>query len=182
MEKSGDDDGAYEDDEEEVFGPDFPEVEAAIRSALERFGNIFVKLNWSSCEDAQWTQATGTKLSTLMDVFVILKSSDKIVHDLMMPFEHCSDIDAGTSTPKVNYNLVLRKWINMNPSMEFRCFISDNNIIGICQRDVRSFYDHIGTDKADIIDDIFDLFQRKIRNRFELSNCEYNFVAHSFNN
>ena len=46
-----------------------------------------------------------------------------------------------THPPKVT--LVLKKWANLNPSMEFRLFIKEDKLIGICQRDVTTFYDYL---------------------------------------
>ena len=62
--------------------PTFPEIELNIKQSIEKYGNVFPKLNWSAAEDAQWIQASGTKCGNLSEVFLLLKSSDKIVHDL----------------------------------------------------------------------------------------------------
>lgn len=62
-------------------------------------------------------------------MFLLLKSSDFINHDLNHAFEHCED-EAETSTPNVEYQLVLKKWHNIQPSMEFRVFVKNKEIIG----------------------------------------------------
>jgi hypothetical protein len=36
--------------------------------------------------------------------------------------------------------VVLRKWANLNPSMEFRLFVSNGSLVGISQRDVTTRY------------------------------------------
>ena len=74
------------DDSNDIDVIEFPRIEKQIRRSLRRFGNIFPKLNWSSCEDAHWIQACGSKCSSLTDIFLLLKSSDKIVHDLIDPY------------------------------------------------------------------------------------------------
>lgn len=89
-------------------------------------------------------------------------------------FEHCSDNEQA-SIENIKYELVCRKWININPSMEFRCFIAKNIIIGICQRDVRSYYEHLKKEKEDIIMDILDFFNRKIVHKFPLEKCNSSF-------
>ena len=68
-------------------------------------------------------------------------------------FEHCTDFDQ-ENAPKFQYQLILRRWLNINPSMEFRCFIRNQKLIAISQRDVRTFYDYIRMDKSEIIEDI----------------------------
>ncbi|XP_075585581.1 uncharacterized protein LOC124498536 isoform X1 [Dermatophagoides farinae] len=157
------------DNNEEINVIEFPQIEKRIRRSLRRYGNLFPKLNWSSCEDASWVQANGTKCSDLTSVFLMLKSSDKIVHDLIDPFDHCSDFDCH-NPPKFQYQLILRKWINMNPSMEFRCFIGNQTLLAICQRDVRTFYEYIGSEKSQIIQDIQNFFEENIRGKFPLDN------------
>lgn len=72
--------------DEEINVIEFPQIEKRIRRSLRRYGNLFPKLNWSSCEDASWVQANGTKCSDLTSIFLMLKSSDKIVHDLTDPY------------------------------------------------------------------------------------------------
>lgn len=36
--------------------------------------------------------------------------------------------------------LVLRNWMSVDPSREFRCFVRRGKLIGICQRDESNFY------------------------------------------
>lgn len=76
-----------EDDEEEdsLEPPEFPNVEQSIRQSIQKYQYVFPKLNWSACDDAKWIQASGTKCNTLSEVLILLKSSDKIVHDLTEP-------------------------------------------------------------------------------------------------
>lgn len=157
-----------EDDiEEDVDVPEFPELEASIRQSIRKYRFVFPKLNWSACEDAKWIQACGTKCNTLSEIFLLLKSSDKVVHDLTEAYKQCTDYSA-ESVPELEYSLVLRKWENINPSMEFRCFVGRNEVIGISQRDVRSYFSHLHRDKDQIISDILDFFRSRIRERFSL--------------
>jgi hypothetical protein len=39
--------------------------------------------------------------------------------------------------------LTLRKWFDLSPAMEFRCFVKAGNLRGICQRDVSNFYPYL---------------------------------------
>lgn len=72
-------------DEEEGILVEFPLIEKQIRRCLSEFKFVFPKLNWSSCEDSSWINTTGTKCSDLTGIFLLIKSSDKIVHDLTNP-------------------------------------------------------------------------------------------------
>lgn len=91
-------------------------------------------------------------------------------------FEHCTDFDR-ENAPKFQYQLILRRWLNINPSMEFRCFIRNQKLIAISQRDVRTFYDYIRMDKSEIIEDISNFFEENIEGKFPLDNCN----VHLFN-
>ena len=77
-----------------------------------------------------------------MDVYILLKSSDFVSHDLdeEQVFRGCDD-DAYAQTPGQNHNggdsqpqysleLVLRKWYHVDPSRELRCFVRGVRFIG----------------------------------------------------
>lgn len=97
---------------------------------------MFPKLNWSSPRDASWIVATNTlKCHHAADIFLLLKSSDFVAHDLAHAYEDCSDeaggqTGAGIRQRPERVELVLRKWFDLAPSMEFRCFVKDNKLVG----------------------------------------------------
>ena len=77
------------------------------------------------------------------DILLLLKSSDFISSDLTQPFLHCEtnndnnndnteeNNDNNIIDEKLNFYLILRKWYdNIVPSMEFRCYVSHNQIVG----------------------------------------------------
>lgn len=49
---------------------------------------------------------------------------------LLSRFEYCDDDENLKNETVVKYELVLRKWTDMNPANEFRCFVRDNELIG----------------------------------------------------
>lgn len=67
------------------------------------------------------------------EIYLLLKSSDFITHDLEHPFDDCTD------SQDIPYYLVLRKSFQLNPSLEFRCFVRNRQIIGISQREMNYF-------------------------------------------
>jgi len=76
----------------------FPELDAHIRAAIEAYGGgVFPKLNFSSPKDAAWLLPSSQPLrcTSPADVYMLLKSSDFISHDLSAEsvFEGCADID-----------------------------------------------------------------------------------------
>lgn len=62
-----------------------------------------------------------------MQVLLLLKSSDRIAHDICHVFDGC------TSRPvaPTEFILALRKWIPLRPEREFRCFVKDRDLIGL---------------------------------------------------
>lgn len=147
--------------------PDFPEFDAKINEALKTFRNkVFIKLNWSSPKDAYWAL---NKLSCdrLSDIYIQLRSSDFINHDLTEPFSDCEDKERSVEILKdLQYNLVLRDWISINSSMEFRCFVHRNILVGISQRDCRSFFQVLIDNRHEILDRIKSFYSEHIHGKF----------------
>ncbi|KAL4735976.1 cell division cycle protein [Aspergillus similis] len=162
-----DDDFSDDPDAEEEADPskDWPEIHAQIKSTIaELDGKVTPKLNWSAPKDAAWMAATNDlQCRTPNDIYLLLKSSDFITHDLEHPFDDCvpdtSYSPAPISTPpEVKYNLVLRKYVNFNPSLEFRCFVRNKILLCICQRDQNHF---------DFLFDLRDTLRSRIQSFFD---------------
>lgn len=147
------------DDDEALGDPSehFREVHERIKVTIaELGGSVAPKLNWSAPKDATWIAATNSmRCRSAGDVYLLLKSSDFVAHDLEMAFDGCEaeggpdeegaglargpDAVTETETEGIAYDLVLRKWVEMNPSLEFRCFVRGRALIGISQRDLNHF-------------------------------------------
>lgn len=156
---SGDD--ADNDDEDDEAAPavhDFPELDAQISQALADLGGtVFPKLNWSCPLDAAWMNAGSLKCYSLADVYVLLKASDRVMWDVECMLQ-------GTGRDKNRpdcVTLVLRKWANLLPSMEFRVFVQHNSIVGMCQRDCSTFYDFLAQEsETEAIAELLEAFCR----------------------
>lgn len=136
---------------------EWQELHTHIRSTIAEFGGkVTPKLNWSAPKDATWISATNDlQCRTANDIYLLLKSSDFVTHDLEHPFDGCvSDEEvaaadtqqqqqpspsATATRPEIPYHLVLRKYVNFNPSLEFRCFVRNRVLLCICQRDQNHF-------------------------------------------
>ncbi|KAI9102671.1 D123-domain-containing protein [Phlyctochytrium arcticum] len=166
--------GDEEADETESEAPSFPELQKQIEEAIEDLGGaVFPKLNWSSPKDAAWV-ATGStlKCTTVQDIFLLLKSSDFIVHDLDHAYDGCSQTETLTSPTRgaparaTSFDLVLRKWYDLAPSMEFRCFVKDNHLIGVTQRDAVNYYDFLPGLQDELRGYIIRFFETKVKENF----------------
>jgi hypothetical protein len=95
------------------------------------------KLNWSAPKDATFMSATNDMLcSSAGDIYLLLKSSDFITHDLDHAFD--DTVEEG-SAPVIPYHLVLRKAFNLNPALEFRCFVRNKTLLAVSQREMNYF-------------------------------------------
>lgn len=147
--------------------PRFPELEKEIASIISRLGgNVLPKLNWSAPKDATWLQPS-LQCQKPHEVFLLLKGSDFIAHDLNHSFDHCSTERKRPDT----FTLVLRKWYDLHESNEFRCFVSDNSLFAVSQRQTACFYEHlVQPNEIDSIrEEILSFFQGHIQGQFPLS-------------
>ena len=87
---------------------------------------------YNKLQDASWLLPPSSPLKCISpaDVYLLLKSSDFITHDLNpeIVFDGCH-LD-GSSLPPYNLELVLRKWYSVDRSRELRCFVRGNLLIG----------------------------------------------------
>jgi hypothetical protein len=128
----------------ETEQPTFPDFNAQVQAGIERLGGqVFCKLNWSAPRDASWVGvAHSLKCDSLDQIWLLLKSSEFIQHDLTQPFKDCCDVS--DEEFKGTYVLVLKKWSgDLNPATEFRCFVKNRKLFAIEQRDASSYFSHI---------------------------------------
>ena len=142
----------------------FPEFSREVSRHLSRYGgNVFIKLNWSSPKDATWMVLNrDLKCSSLSQIYLLLKSSDFIAHDLSQPFKDCDDVSPD-SLNEVTYSLVVRRWEDINPGTEFRCWIAGGDVVCLCQRDMTNFYPYMQREEESIKQDILTFFSEHIR-------------------
>ncbi|CAM1502960.1 Fc.00g077360.m01.CDS01 [Cosmosporella sp. VM-42] len=134
-------DSSDDEDEPERSPPNqrFPETHQLIKDTIAELGGaVAPKLNWSSPKDAQWISShqNTLKCTTPNDIYLLLKSSSFISHDLVHAFDGCTP--APLSQPHTPV-LVLRPFFNPHVAMEFRCFVKHRTLIGISQRDLNHY-------------------------------------------
>ena len=99
----------------------FPEFSKEVEKQISNFGGeVFIKLNWSSPKDATWMALNNSlRCNSLSQIYLLLKGSDFIAHDLNQPFKDCDDANP-EKLEEVQYSLVVRRWQDINPGTEFR--------------------------------------------------------------
>ena len=63
---------------------------------------------------------------TAVQVLLLLKSSDRVAHDICHAFDGCEAPPKGP----VQHALALRKWVALRPERELRCFVRQRELIG----------------------------------------------------
>ncbi|VVB07864.1 unnamed protein product [Arabis nemorensis] len=147
--------------------PSFPQLEIEIKESIETLGgSIFPKLNWSAPKDAAWiSPSQNLSCTCFSEIALLFRSSDSLLHDLCNAYDSCSD---KTSSRPQSFFLALRKWYpSLKPEMEFRCFVKSKELVGICQREVTTFYPVLVNEKDLLKGLIEEFFDENIRMEFE---------------
>ncbi|KZT11891.1 D123-domain-containing protein [Laetiporus sulphureus 93-53] len=178
-----------EDDEEEEPEEErrkfaFPELDEQIRATVSKYGAVFPKLNFSSPRDAAWMLPASSPLKCMSpaDVYLVLKSSDFVQHDLSPEhvFEGCETASPaqGITSPTLDYQLelALRKWYPVDQSRELRCFVRQEVLLGISQRDP-NYYDFWNEPETQrkVTDAVKDYWESNIKGRWEQTGGDYIF-------
>ena len=161
--------GFEDDDEEESqsedVAKDWRPLHEQIKATIKELGGkVLPKLNWSAPKDATHMLGNSMNCWSADDVYLLLKSSDFISFDLNHAFDDTVSGDA--QHVSIPFHLVLRKSFNMNPSVEFRCFVRGRRLIGATQRDI-NYYDFLHKDQDKLMGLIEDFFEDKLKDTFE---------------
>ncbi|XP_033342060.2 translation initiation factor eIF2 assembly protein isoform X1 [Megalopta genalis] len=153
--------------------PTFPEFSQKIQDVIDEYGAVFIKSNWKSPSDATWVAPTKTlKCKTLEEVYLLLKSSDRIAKDLSNVRDH-----ADKEIP-LESCLILKQWRDINPCTEFRCFVLKNDLIAISQRDISQYHSYNESEKYNIRTDIKSLFMEHIKDKFPLDDYSFDVIRY----
>lgn len=137
-------DSDSEDETPFEFSPEFMDFYRRVELTVADFQ--FPKLNWLAPKDARWINSNSLRCVTADDVLLLLKSSDHIADDLDAPFLEVKPPVTGGAN---SYSLVLKRWIDINPSQEFRIFVHDGKAVGASQRDL-NHYPHLAAAKSEL--------------------------------
>lgn len=147
----------------------FPELHQKIKDTIaELGGEVAPKLNWSSPRDAAWISPhqNTVKCTSPNDIYLLLKSSNFITHDL----DHAFDGTVATNTASSSSLafqpvLVLRSFFTPHQALEFRCFVKQRSLVAIAQRDL-NHYNFLQRLRPAIVARAKDLFDSKLRFTF----------------
>lgn len=142
------------------------DVHDKVKSAIaELGGRVVPKLNWSAPKDALQMNANTMECTKADEIYTLLKSSAFVTHDLENAFDDCIDEGEPLSMSQISYHLILRKSVNFNPSVEFRCFVRGGQLLAICQRDP-NYYEFLHKSQDQFRKAIQDFFDIRLRGTF----------------
>jgi hypothetical protein len=109
------------------------------------------------------------------EVLLLLKSSDRVAHDICSAMEEAQAAaavaepgatacaaggDAGAATAAeaaaaagahlVQHCLALRRWYDLQPGREFRCFVAGQRLAGVSQRDVTQCFEFLRAEQGEL--------------------------------
>ncbi|KAH7354133.1 D123-domain-containing protein [Plectosphaerella cucumerina] len=145
----------------------FPEIHKEIQDRIRELGGAVVpKLNWSSPKDAAWISPhqNTLKCTSPNDIYLLLKSSSFVSHDLEHAFDGTTETPSSASRP-FQPVLVLRPFFSPHPALEFRCFVKQRSLIGMCSRD-QNYYPFLDELRPAISGKIEDFFEDRLRYTF----------------
>lgn len=135
-------DAEAENGEMQNFSERFKDLHSDIESAIKELGGAVIpKLNWSAPKDARWMMPNN-KLRCISpsDIYLLLKSSDHIADDLDHAFDVADEVEESREGQRdIEYELVLKQWVDINPALEFRVFVKERKIIAVSQRDINHY-------------------------------------------
>jgi hypothetical protein len=148
------------DDENDEIVPEFKEIQSFIAETIKDFSIVFPKLNWSAPKDSTWILPENIlKCDTVEEVFMSLKSSEILQNEVL-------------ELVKNDKILVLKKWVNVDPTMEFRLFVNDG-LVGISQRDCTIVYPTLVNSKEFVEPILIEFFETVIQDVFPLDKCMF---------
>ena len=174
--KSWSDDSSADDASPRVplHHPDLQALTDTLTNTIQELGGSVVpKLNWSTPKDATWINEGTLKCATAGDVYLLLKSSDFCASDIALldtlnqaPPQSTTTTDDDHLVP---LHIVLRKWANLFPSQEFRCFVRQRQLIAVSQRHADQHFEHLPQEKDEFLGLLHDFIEDVILNNFPLS-------------
>ncbi|CAF9911586.1 MAG: hypothetical protein HETSPECPRED_000388 [Heterodermia speciosa] len=175
-------DSDSEEDEEPDPSLQWLDIHQKIKDTItELKGSVHPKLNWSAPKDATWIAATNSmECRTANDVYLLLKSSDFITHDLEQAYDGCEEEEEeegdgieDSRTEQIPYHLVLRQTIPaLVTSLELRCFVRGRELLCVCQRDL-NHYAFLPALVPKLRGSIADFFENNLRASFPDDNFVY---------
>ncbi|EFN57174.1 hypothetical protein CHLNCDRAFT_21599, partial [Chlorella variabilis] len=186
--------------------PELATLRQQLQAAIESLGGRVVpKLSWSCPKDAVWMSPSASLCcANAEEVLLLLRSSDRVAHDICHALQQAAGGAAdggadggaeagpsggaaasaaaggGAAVPAVQHCLALRRWHDLQPGREFRCFVRGGELVGASQRDVTHCYSFLRDERRELAAALQAFHARHIQGRFPHPHYTYDaYVAAS---
>lgn len=157
-------------------------LKTRVNSAIERLhGPVLAKLNWSSPKDAVWLSPNGLVCNNVDEVLLLLKSSDRIAHDVDLlrqlrsqetQSSHVSDQREGVERQWPACIAIIKQY-HLRPEREFRCFVKHHQLLGISQRDPTQHFPQLQAELTQIKEAVQRFHEFHVFQKHSVSNYTY---------
>eukprot|EP00918_Siedleckia_nematoides_P103177 GHVU01225187.1.p1 GENE.GHVU01225187.1~~GHVU01225187.1.p1 ORF type:complete len:533 (-),score=151.90 GHVU01225187.1:71-1534(-) len=109
-------------------------------------GAVWPKLDWSAPKDATAQLLSDGRCRSAGDVFLSLRSSVRVAHDLEGAYARCVGVDEATEEGRrlrrgrYPVHLVLKKYKDLKEGLDFRLFCANGRVLAISQRDLGAVF------------------------------------------
>lgn len=86
------------------------------------------------------------------EVLLLLRSSDRVAHDITAAAQEAAPAagGGGGGAPPVQHCLALRRWYDLQPGREFRCFVRAHALAGVSQRDLTQCFEFLRDERGEL--------------------------------
>jgi hypothetical protein len=142
--------------DEETLNSIENEFKEKIQELFLEYQSVFIKLNFSAPTDSQFL-VHELKCINLNDILTLIKGSSKLSDNINI-FQQNKDSS--------ELYLITKPWYKMDQRNEFRLFIDDKELKGICQRHLNFYFDYSEHELEEIEEAIL-MFLDKHSDKFE---------------
>ena len=148
---------------------EIPKLNKFLEETVSEFGACFLKLGAKAGMDmGNWV--TELKCCSLEDVCIMLKYSDRLSDEAEQILKNNSSL-LETHNQKNRVKLVFKKHYDLELSREFRVFVQNKNIKGICQRNINVCFPFLKAEVPKYEKIIIEFFEKN-KNSISLENCK----------
>lgn len=138
------------------------EFKEKIKEIFIEYQSVFVKLNFSAATDSQFL-VHEMRCINLFDILTLIKGSNRLTDNVSIYQQNKNS----------ELFLIVKPWYKMNQRNEFRLFISDRELKGVCQRYLNFYFDY-SEQELEEIEEAIHLFIEKYYEKLKndhIGNC-----------
>ncbi|ELP86272.1 hypothetical protein EIN_114160 [Entamoeba invadens IP1] len=132
-----------------------------IKKAIEKYGEVFLRLNKVALLDSEWMNGS-LSIHNSRDALTLLQASER------------ANISLDSHSPN---ELEIVQYVSINPNQEFRCFVIQNTLCAIIQRYTDIFTSSIEKQKTQIVTAICSLYDNMHQTNLNIENYTFDVMV-----